>query len=52
MMKVKVMQVHVDGLETMKNECWVLTEGSKKLGDQLRWLTTRIICKRMDMYDV
>lgn len=46
------MWVHIDGPETMKNECQVLTEDPKKLGDQLRWLATRIICKRMDMYDV
>jgi len=45
-MKVKVRRVCVDELEAEKDECWDLTEGSKKLGDQPRWLAPRDIDKR------
>jgi hypothetical protein len=33
-MKVKVIQFHADGSKAVKDECWALTEGLKKLDDQ------------------
>jgi hypothetical protein len=35
------MHAHADGLGAVKGECWVLTDGSEQLGDQLWWLTPR-----------
>lgn len=34
MMKVKVIQFHVDGSKAVKDERWALTEGLEKLCDQ------------------
>jgi hypothetical protein len=31
--EVKVMQSHVDGLEAVKDECWVLVDGLKQSSD-------------------
>jgi hypothetical protein len=39
MAEVKVMRARADGPGAVKGECWVLTNESEQLGDQLWWLT-------------
>jgi hypothetical protein len=39
MAEVKVMRARADGPGAVKGECWVLTDRSEQLGDQLLWLT-------------
>jgi hypothetical protein len=41
MAEVMVMRARADGSGAVKGECWVLTDESEQLGDQLRWLTPR-----------
>jgi hypothetical protein len=36
---VKIMWARTDGPEALKDECWVLADGLKQLGDQPWWLT-------------
>jgi hypothetical protein len=39
MAEVKVTRARSNGPGVVKGECWVLTDESEKLGDQLWWLT-------------